>query len=87
MLDCIEPKPEDPEALREAWVEYIKKTWPDPLYLENDRYKDCAREMSKSLEESKRDLFLKGCLPGREGLDTALNALDKMKEKWNYLDL
>ena len=86
LLDSIEPKPEDPEALREAWVEYIKKTWPDPLYLENDRYKDCAREMSKSLEESKRDLFLKGCLPGREGLDTALNALDKMKEKWDYLD-
>ena len=42
--------------------------------------------MSEDLEDYHKDLFLQGCLPGNDGLDTALKALDKMKEAWEYLD-
>ena len=85
-VDCIEPQPKEPEALRKAWKKYIQTTWPDPTYLEDEQYKDCAFEMSESFHGYDRDLFLQGCLTEGEGLKTALKALNKMKKEWGYLD-
>ena len=86
LLDCIQPEPKDPEKLIHAWKEYIQTSWPGSFYLERKNYEALAYKISEKLEGRDKELFIQGCVFNDEGKKTGLEALDKMKEEWVYLD-
>ncbi len=86
LLEGIDPPPQNRLLLERTWREFIKATWPDPLYADLDKYEELAYQMSENLEGWDKELFIQGCCLNREAEKTGLRALKEMEKKWAYLD-
>lgn len=85
-IDHLPDLPHDREALRRAWITYVRRTWGKPAMKERARYEPLARAMAERLPRELREVFLigTGVLPGAAPLVRA--ALERGSAAFAHLD-
>jgi pimeloyl-ACP methyl ester carboxylesterase len=75
LLGDLDPAPRDPEALRDAWLAFVRQTWGRPEMKAEARWTAVARALASRVHEDDRALYERtmGLAPSGEALaDAAL---------------
>ena len=86
LLPWISGRPDDPTALRSAWLRYVKATWGRPEMKADGRWQAVARAVADELPPAERPLFFMGTgvEPGGDALHQ--EALGRARDDFAWLD-
>ena len=86
-VDAMDVAPPDTSLLKRAWLEYCKRTWGQQAMKDDVELRDAvAREISKTLPEDQRHLYLQGCRAEPGGWELCEVALTRLTAEADTLD-
>lgn len=86
LLEHLPDAPRDPEALRRAWITYVRRTWGRAPLKDRRRWEPIARRMARRLPEDARRLFLIGTGAEPGGATLVARALETAHAELSHLD-
>jgi pimeloyl-ACP methyl ester carboxylesterase len=82
----LEPPCPDPDAVLDAWREYVRRTWGRPEMKAPERYREVALEIAQRVPESVKQLYLHGIGLTPDWMPFALHCVRRGTEREAALD-